>query len=433
MAAAPIRIDIRQLRPGLYVSLGDRWLDHAFIFSSFRIANDVQIAKIRAMGVTHIDYFPDRSTATPLPLPDAAPTPPDRARLAAAAAAQAAAEAAQRATAEEALRRARKDRVAQRRVALAKAERAYRRSIGTVKTVMSEVFVAPREAGEKADALVQEIVQDLLSNTQSVIQLMSDGPMDGGPRYHALNVMILSLLLGRAATLPAGQLRAVGLGALLHDLGKVQVNASVLRIDGPARNRHEESAYRQHVEYGVVLARQLGIEDPSVLEIVRHHHERLDGSGWPDGRAGGRISLPTRIVAIANRFDGLCHPIDPARGLTPSEALATMYRQEATQLDPVLLQRFIKCMGIWPPGTVVQLSNGAIGLVIGVEPADTLRPTVLLADLAVPRSEALIVDLREAEDVKVVRAIRPADLDRDILGYLSPRMRTNVYVAQDVR
>ncbi|MFZ4760784.1 MAG: hypothetical protein ACOYLX_21670 [Burkholderiaceae bacterium] len=110
-----------------------------------------------------------------------------------------------------------------------------------------------------------------------------------------------------------------------------------------------------------------------------------------------------------------------------------MYRQEATQLDPVLLQRFIKCMGIWPPGTVVQLSNGAIGLVIGVEPADTLRPTVLLADLAVPRSEALIVDLREAEDVKVVRAIRPADLDRDILGYLSPRMRTNVYVAQDVR
>ena len=305
--------------------------------------------------------------------------------------------------------------------------------IGTVKTVMSEVFVAPREAGEKADALVQEIVQDLVSNTQSVIQLMSDGPMDGGSRYHALNVMILSLLLGRAATLPPGQLRAVGLGALLHDLGKVQVNASVLRIDGSARNRHEEAAYRQHVEHGVELCRQLGIDDPTVLEIVRHHHERLDGSGWPEGRAGGRISLTTRIVAIANRFDGLCHPIDLARGLTPSEALATMYRQEAAQLDPVLLQRFIKCLGIWPPGTVVQLTNGAIGLVIGVEPTDTLRPTVLLADLAVPRSEALIVDLREAEDVKVLRAIRPADLDSEILGYLSPRMRTNVYVAQDVR
>jgi hypothetical protein len=94
MAGAPVRIDIRQLRPGLYVSLGDRWLDHAFIFSSFRIANDAQIAKIRAMGVTHINYFPDRSSAAPLPRPDAAPPPPDPARLAAEAAAQAATEAA---------------------------------------------------------------------------------------------------------------------------------------------------------------------------------------------------------------------------------------------------------------------------------------------------------------------------------------------------
>jgi putative nucleotidyltransferase with HDIG domain len=432
MAGRPVRIDVRQLRLGLYVSLGERWLDHSFLFNSFRLSNETQIARIRDAGFTHVDYYPDRSTATPLPLPSAAvvPSPPAASAVALAAQAfEADLQAARSAQLDE--RRRRTERVAARRAALAACERAYRRSVGAVKALMAEVFVAPREAGEKAGVLVDDIVADLLQNQHAVVNLMTDVPTDAGARYHALNVMILSLLLGRAAGLQGEALRLLGLGALLHDIGKVHLPPAVLRVDPSQRSRHEEAAYRQHVEYGTTQCLELGFDQAAVLHVVRHHHERMDGSGWPDRLHGTHIPLPTRIVAIANRYDGLCHAPDPRRSMTPSEALATMYRHESATLDRGLLQRFIKCLGVWPPGTLVQLSNGVTGLVTAVEPEDTMRPTVLVGDLSVPRAEAVIVDLREATDVKVERALRPADVDGAVLAYLAPRTQVNYFVGID--
>jgi len=434
MASRPVRIDVRQLRLGLYVSLGGRWLDHNFLFNSFRISNEAQIERIRAAGFTHVDYHPDRSTVTPLALPSPAVLPPAGAATSPVAAAAQAFEARLRQPVDSTEldeRRRRSERVVARRTALAACERAYRRSVGAVKALMAEVFVAPREAGAKAGVLVDDIVADLLQNQNAVVNLMTDVPTDAGARYHALNVMILSLLLGRAAGLQGEALRLLGLGALLHDIGKVHLAPAVLRVDPSQRTRHEEAAYRQHVEYGTTQCLELGFGQAAVLHVVRHHHERMDGSGWPDRLQGVHIPLPTRIVAIANRYDGLCHAPDPRRSMTPSEALATMYRHESAALDRGLLQRFIKCLGVWPPGTLVQLSNGAIGLVTAVEFEDTMRPTVLVGDLSVPRSEAVIVDLREAPDVKVERALRPADVDGAVLGYLAPRAQVNYFVGVD--
>lgn len=446
MAGKPVRVDIRQLRPGMYVSLGERWLDHSFLFNSFRLSSEQQIAKLREAGFTHVDYYPDRSTAQPLALapagsPAAAPSAPVAAPAAAAGATGPAPQgiaadgpAAEAAKAVEVdARRRRIERVAERRAALAACEKAYRRSVGTVKDVLSKVFVAPREAGERAGALVQEIVTDLLGNQQAVVNLMTDVPTDAGARYHALNVMILSLLLGRAAGLQGEALRLLGLGALLHDIGKVQLPPTVLRVDPSQRNRHEEAAYRQHVEFGTALCEELGMDMPAVLHVVRHHHERMDGSGWPDRLRAEHIPLPTRIVAIANRYDGLCHAPDPRRSMTPSEALAHLYRNESAAYDRGLLARLIKSLGVWPPGTLVLLSNGTTGLVTSVEPDDTMRPTVLIGDLAVPRAEAVIVDLREAQDVKVERALRPADVEATMLAYLAPRTAVTYYVGVDVK
>jgi HD-GYP domain-containing protein (c-di-GMP phosphodiesterase class II) len=438
VATAPgaVRIDVRQLCPGLYISLGERWFDHNFLFNSFRLVREDQIARVRATGLTHVDYWPHRSTALPLPLPvDARPSSPAASPAAPSSTPPVVVDAPAQVTAaqaELAERQRRATRNAERRAALARCEKAYLRSAGAVKELMSRVFVAPAEAAEQAETLVDTIVVDLLADQHAVLNLMSEGTGEPAARYHALNVMILSLMLGRAAGLRADALKRVALGALLHDLGKVQVQAQVLRIDPASRNRHEEAAYRQHVEYGTVLCQQLGMAGHEVLHIVRHHHERLDGRGFPDGLSGAAIPVATRIVAIANRFDGLCHAIDPRNALTPSAALVQMYRNESSAWDPVLLQRFVKCLGVWPPGTIVQLSNGAIGLVTSVQPDATLRPVVQVADLSVPRAEALIVDLREAPDVKVERALQAADVEPEILSYLSPRTRLNWFVGSDI-
>lgn len=491
MSQGPVRIDIRQIRPGLYISLGERWIDHDFLFNSFRVSTPAQIAKIRAMGITHIDYWPSRSTEQPLALPEdqttqgettqdettqmpgAAPEGPNQGGGQAtqtgpaedASMAQGAnqlipapssrldepdralpepASHAHRAvtpispdpslpTAQDdaAERAARAVRVAARRVELARCERNYRRSVDAVRQLMGELFTAPREANQRAEALVGDIVTELLSSPHAVVNLMNDAVPDAASRHHVLNVTILSLLLGRVLELDAVALGRLGLGALLHDLGKVMLPQRLQRLDPEQRTRHEESAYRLHVDHGVDLCRNLGITDPEVLAIVHRHHERMDGSGFPDGLSGDAIGLSTRIVAIANRFDNLCHPFDTSRALTPAEALAAMYRREVQAFDSGLLQRFIRALGVWPPGTLVQLSNGAVGLVTAVLPEDTLRPTVMLGDPSVPRAEALMVDLREAPDVRIERALKPADLEPEVLAYLSPRSSHPWFVGRD--
>jgi putative nucleotidyltransferase with HDIG domain len=441
MAEGSVRIDIRQVCPGLYISLGERWIDHDFLFNSFRLSSQAQIAKLREMGLTHIEYFPARSTVKPLPFPtdsSAGPVPAQSAHAGSSqdqgldVAGQPGEQKGGLTPISGEAREARMERVAARRAELARCEKAYLRSVEAVRSLMADVFIAPREAREKASDLVDSIVADLVSSQHAVVNLMSDSLLDTGVRYHSLNVTILSLLLGRTLGLPAQALNHLGMGALMHDLGKVMVPAAVLRIDAGLRNRHQEAAYRQHVEHGTQLCGQLGIDQPEVLDIIRNHHERLDGQGFPHGLAGEQISVLTRVVSIANRFDGLCHTIDPARAMTPAEALASMYRRESAAFDLSLMQRFIKCLGVWPAGTLVQLSNGAVALVTAVAPEDTLRPTVMVGDPSVPRAEALIVDLREAQDVRIERALRPAELEPAALAYLLPRMGSQVFVGRDV-
>jgi putative nucleotidyltransferase with HDIG domain len=282
-------------------------------------------------------------------------------------------------------------------------------------------LVSPAQAAQKADALVEASMSGLMVNRNALLDLICGTAWDGSARYHALNVMNLSVLLGRAAGLRGEALKSLGLGGLLHDIGKLQLPPWVLRITPQSRNRHEESAYRRHVDLGVEMCARLGISDEVVLDAVRGHHERIDGSGFPASLAGEAIQLSARIVAIANRYDELVHGSDESRSLTPSQALAQLYRNEGAGFDRGLLQRFVKAMGVWPPGTIVLLNNGMIGRVISVEPDQTLRPTVLIGDPEMPPGESPVISLADMPDLKVTRAMRPSELPTAALARLTPK------------
>lgn len=417
--ARPVRIDVRQLRPGLFVSLAERWMDHPFLFNEFRLASDKQIATIRAMGLTHIDYYPERSTAQPLPLPatpppapqPVVPTPEELAAL------------------EE--KRLRVERIRVQREQLARCERVYTRVAGEVKSLMTNLFARSTEVHAQAQALVDDIVGMLMAQQDVMLHLMNEASADENTYFHALNVMILSLLLGKAAGLPEEPMKALGLGALFHDLGKAKVPDAILRKDPRARSKHEEAFYRLHTEYGAQMAKEVNILPPPAVHIVRHHHETLDGSGFPDGLAERQIPLLTRIVAIANRYDDLCNQPEADKSLSPAEALAHMYRKEGAKWDATLVQLFIKNLGVYPPGSVVQLSNGAVGLVMAFDRTDSLRPSVLLYDPAIPKREALIVDLREAPEVKIEKVLRPGELAPEVSDYLAPRKRLSYFYDGD--
>jgi hypothetical protein len=144
---------------------------------------------------------------------------------------------------------------------------------------------------------------------------------------------------------------------------------------------------------------------------------------------GDAIRMPTRIVTIANVYDNLCNHVDPNQSLTPHEALSSMYAHRRAQFDPTAMATLVKSLGVYPPGTLVRLSNEAIGLVMNVNVGKPLRPRIMVYDEEIPKEEAIILDLAvENQDLGISASIRPGLLPRAIFDYLNPRKRVNYYV-----
>jgi putative nucleotidyltransferase with HDIG domain len=292
--------------------------------------------------------------------------------------------------------------------------------------MLRNLFSRPAESVAQARELVSDMVDSLLDEKDVVLHLMNAKTGDENAYYHALNVTMLALILGKEAGLGGDEMRALGLGALLHDMGKDKVPSQILLKKTPWTSA-ERNFYQQHVTYGAETARSLPEMTAGALEVITLHHELLDGSGFPGRLKGERIGRLARIACIANTFDNYCNRINPADSMTPAEAVSHMFRRENGKYDPVLMQHFIRCMGVYPPGSVVQLNDGTIGLVMSVNPGRLLHPSLLIYDPDVPKEEALWLDLSLDPDLKVEKTLRPGELDKAVFEYLEPRSRVSYY------
>jgi hypothetical protein len=135
------------------------------------------------------------------------------------------------------------------------------------------------------------------------------------------------------------------------------------------------------------------------------------------------MTLAARIVALVNRYDNLCNPNIPSRALTPHEALSLLFAQGKSKFDTTILASFVKMMGVYPPGSAVQLTDERYALVVSVNSSRPLKPRVLVHDPQVPSDEALLVDLEREAQLGIRRSVKPLALPREALDYLSPRPR----------
>ena len=188
----------------------------------------------------------------------------------------------------------------------------------------------------------------------------------------------------------------------------------------------ERDLRAMHCEFGLRIGKQLGLS-PEVLAIIFQHHEMADGTGYPTGARLDKIAFAARVVALVNFYDNLCNPADLAQALTPHEALSFMFGQRRAKFDAVILQQMIRCLGVYPPGSIVVLSNEAIGLVMSVNPTKPLRPWVMVYDADVPKTEAILLNLDQETDIIIAKALRPGLLPPAVYAYLSPRQRVTYY------
>jgi len=400
------------LQPGVFISLGElRWLDHPFLLNRFRLDNEEQIRVLRGLGLDAVEWDPERSTAQPLPEAQAAEAEVDFSSAALDSMFDA--------------KRTRSERVRAQREELARCERIFEQEALGIGDILRDLSSRPGETHGKAKSAVGRLVGGLLNAESVAVHLVNLKVREAGPALHVMNVVVLSLLLGKAAQLSEEELRWLGLGAMFHDIGKRDVPARVLR--NPQRSPAEEQFYQAHVGYGIKQAAAITDLPVAVRNIIACHHERWDGQGFPNHLAATRIPRLARIVAIANRYDNLCNPFDPRQAKTPAETLAAMFKQEQGRYDPELLQLFVKSVGVYPPGSFVVLGDGGIGLVVESNSGDLLRPLIMLHDPDVPRNEALLLDLRET-DLCIETVISPAKLPPATVEYLAPRGRIDYYV-----
>lgn len=411
-------IGLEQLRVGLYVELDLKWFEHPFAFNSFRIKTEEQIKTIRSLKLKVISYDPSRSDAEPLlntPVPEVEPVE-EAAAVIAGQAELAHALAAKRDLIE---------RIHQQREAASRVEHAFVDTAKTIHLIEKNLLTKPEETVRQATQLVEQIAESMLSAPELAIHIMGD--KQGGEElyFHSLNVTMLSLMMARDIKLPQEVVGVLGLGALFHDIGRQEIPSKILLKTEPL-TQSERSYYEMHCELGVKTGRRLQF-NPATLGIIREHHEAFDGSGYPARIKGDAIGLLSRIVAIANCYDELCNPLNTADALTPHDALSQMFARWRNKFDPKLLQVFIRCLGVYPPGTIVQLSNGVIGMVATINTAQPMKPMIVVYDANTPKEEAILVDMAHETDANIVKAIRPGQVPREIFNYLSPRQRVSYY------
>lgn len=405
-------LDPEQLRIGLYVKLDLPWMKHPFTFSRFKIRTQEQLDTLRELGEP-VHYDPERSDCEPFPrLVDSvaqAPAPPEPTpeELAAAAAAQARAEQVQALT----------ERVH-------KVEQRMTQAAGTVRQINKVIRASPKEAFEHTDDLVRDLVDALSEDGQTHVHAINRA-LGEDVYFHALNVAVLSMLLANALGLDRRDLRHIGFAAILHDVGLCEVPDQVLAKATPL-NKVEQVVYEAHVRASVKMAKKLGLR-PQVLTIIAQHHERVDGSGYPEGLKGNDLALPSRIVALVNAYDNLCNPRGGGKGMTPYEALSFLFAKQREQFGEQLVQMLVRCLGVYPPGTLVRLTDDRIGLVVAVNGDRPLQPVVLLYDPETPREQAHMLDLEAEPELRVSQGIRPQTLPREVLAYLDPRAHVSFF------
>jgi len=240
---------------------------------------------------------------------------------------------------------------------------------------------------------------------------------------HSLAVAFVSRRL--AAESGVAPVEEAFVAGLLHDLGKVGLPIHIAE-PGAALSPSDMQRYQEHVGLSVDLGQRMGLSS-DVLIAIAQHHEMADGSGFPLRLVGEDLSRCGQILALVNRYDRLCNPLHGEQALTPHEALARIFALRRECFDATVLGAFIRMMGVYPPGSLVQLVDGRFGLVVVVDALHSLRPCVVLYEPAVPRDEAPLLDLAQNDEVGILRSLKPAQLPRDALDYLLPRPRISYF------
>jgi putative nucleotidyltransferase with HDIG domain len=258
---------------------------------------------------------------------------------------------------------------------LARAVKICAKSKQAVTSMFNEARMGKIVDTVSAQRLVEEIAGSVTRNPGALISLARLKTADDYTYMHSVAVCALMIALSKQLNLDEAQTRSAGIAGLLHDLGKAAMPMDVLNKPGKLTDE-EFAIIKGHPEEGYkMLLAGIGV-DPVALDVVLHHHEKTDGSGYPKHLKDAEISQFAKMGAVCDVYDAITSNRPYKAGWDPAESLRKMAEWTKGHFDPVIFQAFVKSLGIYPIGSLVMLSSGRLGIVVEQAEKSLLTPRV---------------------------------------------------------
>lgn len=298
------------------------------------------------------------------------------------------------------------------------AKAAYSGAVSLLREIDRLMRTNQHMSSTKVKGVVRSLVDNVTTSRYAMLQLTGLKNYDEYTFYHSANVAILSLALGSMVTSDYRFLSSLGVGALMHDIGKLSVDLSILNKPG-ALTPEEWANVREHPVRGAQAFSLLPGVDRAAMVSILEHHMRFDGTGYPTRTPVRLQHLASRIVAVADSYDAMTSRRSYSAARVQDQAMSLLAKGAGSSLDPALVRLFIRLMGVYPPRSVVRLSDGQVAIVLEPSPSDAVRPKVRVVavqdgDLIDP----IDIDLTTTPDLSVRGCIDARLLNIDVDAYL---------------
>jgi HD-GYP domain-containing protein (c-di-GMP phosphodiesterase class II) len=242
---------------------------------------------------------------------------------------------------------------------------------------------------------VEPLMESMVRNSDAMLWLSEMREKDAYTYSHSVDNCSLSIAFGRHLGLYKEDMRSLAMGCLLMDIGKIKLPEAILNSTG-VLTRDEFVEMRKHVRYGMDILRKTSGVSEAVLAVVHGHHERFDGSGYPDGLEGKQIPVFARIAGIIDTYNAMTHDSPYRKAAAPHTVLQIMYSWRNKFFQDELVEQFLQCVGVYPTGSIIEMSTGEVGMVIAQNKKQRLKPKImmLLDEHKDPYSGPKIIDLQ---------------------------------------
>ncbi len=296
---------------------------------------------------------------------------------------------------------------------------------GRVAGLLEKIQKGAPVSQEEVDQVVEPVVRSLIRNPDAYFWLESLRSRHHYTYTHAVNCCALAAAFGRHLGFDDAKVKSIATGALLLDIGMGAVPPDLINHRGPL-DEVGRAFVERHVFEGAERLRQAGVTDADVLDMVLNHHEHHDGSGYPLRKREDEIPLAGRIAGLVDAFDAMTSERPYRRAFSRAEALQQLVKRRDEWCDADLVEQFVRCLGVYPVGTLVELNTGEVGMVMSQNPDQRLRPRVMMLTNPAKRLRAhfIPVDLSDVDrtpslrEVHIARSLPPGShgLDPAALG-----------------